>query len=57
MQFHPELTRETLSNWQKRAGDYMKKPGTLSFKQQDAGFARYGARAQGWYRGLLARMF
>ena len=57
LQFHPELTRETLSDWQKRAGDYMKKPGTHSFEQQDAGFARYGAAAQSWYRALLAGLF
>ncbi len=57
LQFHPELDRETLSDWQKRAGDYMKKPGTHSLDQQNAGFARHGAAAQNWYRGLLERMF
>ncbi len=56
-QFHPELTRPILDQWQRvLAGNYGK-PGTQTRAEQDALFGRHDARLHDWFTRFLDDVF
>lgn len=57
LQFHPEVTRVILDQWQDELAGNIGKPGTQTLKEQDRGFERYNGRLTQWYRTLLDRLF
>ncbi|MCP5371401.1 MAG: glutamine amidotransferase [Hyphomicrobiales bacterium] len=56
-QFHPEVTRPILDQWQRTMAAQYGRPGAQTRAQQDAGFARYDAALHAWYTGFLDRFF
>lgn len=56
-QFHPEVTRKILDQWQTEFAAHIGRPGTHSKAEQDAGFARHDAALKRWYSGFLDRWF
>lgn len=57
LQFHPEVTRTILDDWQAHLGHYVGKPGADDFARQDADFIRYDTALKNWYRSLLDDFF
>lgn len=57
LQFHPEVTRIILDQWQEELAGNIGKPGTQSLAEQDLGFERHNSRLTDWYRLLLDRFF
>lgn len=57
LQFHPEVTRTILDQWQDELAGNIGKPGTQSLAEQNEGFVRYNGRLTEWYRLLLDRIF
>ncbi len=57
LQFHPEVTRGILDQWQQEFGDAVGRPGSRSLAEQDAGFAAHDAALKDWYRGFLDSRF
>ncbi len=57
LQFHPEVTRLILDQWQDELAGNIGKPGTQSLAEQDRGFAQYNNRLTDWYRSFLDRFF
>lgn len=55
LQFHPEVTRPILDQWQRDYTTWQGRPGTQSREEQDAGFAAHDAALKAWYAGLLDR--
>ncbi|MCR9120962.1 MAG: hypothetical protein NXH91_01650 [Phyllobacteriaceae bacterium] len=56
-QFHPEVTRTILDQWQTEFAAHVGRPGTRSKEEQDEGFARHDAALKRWYFGFLDRWF
>lgn len=56
-QFHPEVTRAILDQWQTEFAAHIGRPGTRSKAEQDEGFARHDAALKRWYFGFLDRWF
>lgn len=57
LQFHPEVTRPILTQWQLEFGEYIGRPGTQTKDQQNAGFEAYDAKLKAWYRNVLDDWF
>jgi GMP synthase (glutamine-hydrolysing) len=57
LQFHPEVTRAILDQWQEDHGETIGKPGTQSIEEQNAGFAAHDAALKDWYAAFLDRWF
>lgn len=57
LQFHPEVTRAILDQWQRDHGHVIGLPGTQSRAEQDAGFGRHDAALKAWYGGFLDTWF
>ncbi|KPB01745.1 glutamine amidotransferase-related protein [Ahrensia marina] len=57
LQFHPEVTRPILTQWQTEFGAYIGRPGTQTKEQQDSGFETYDAKLKDWYRRTLDKWF
>ncbi|MFZ2102562.1 MAG: hypothetical protein WAU86_18560 [Oricola sp.] len=57
LQFHPEVTRAILDQWQTDYTQSMGKPGTQTIEQQDAGFDACDAALKAWYAGFLDGWF
>ena len=57
LQFHPEVTRIILDQWQDELAGNIGKPGTQTLAEQDRGFERYNDRLTQWYRSMLDRFF
>ncbi|MCR9138018.1 MAG: gamma-glutamyl-gamma-aminobutyrate hydrolase family protein [Alphaproteobacteria bacterium] len=57
LQFHPEVTRRILDQWQDELAGNIGKPGTQTLDQQDRGFERHNDRLTQWYQTLLDRLF
>lgn len=57
LQFHPEVTRLILDQWQDELAGNIGKPCTQSLEEQDRGFERHNGRLTEWYRTLLDRLF
>ena len=57
LQFHPEVTRPILDDWQAHLGHYVGKPGASDFAAQDAAFLRHDPGLKAWYRSLLDKFF
>lgn len=57
LQFHPEVNRAILNNWQTDYAYLLGKPGTQTVAQQDAGFVAHDASVKAWYGGLLDEWF
>ena len=53
LQFHPEVTRPILDQWQREFADAIGRPGSRSKAAQDEGFAEHDAALKAWYRGFL----
>lgn len=56
-QFHPEVTRSILDQWQDEYAAMIGRPGTQSVAQQDAGFARHDPALKAWYADFLDGWF
>ena len=56
-QFHPEITRGLLDEWQTALADNIGRPGTTGIAQQNADFAAHDPGLKHWYRALLDRHF
>lgn len=56
IQFHPEVTRAILTNWQTDYAYLLGRPGTQTVEQQNVGFEQYDARLKAWYQGLLGKV-
>lgn len=56
-QFHPEVTRPILDEWQKELAPHLHRPGASDIPTQDADFAAHDPALKAWYRGLLDRWF
>ncbi|MCY6382331.1 glutamine amidotransferase-related protein [Hoeflea prorocentri] len=56
-QFHPEVDRTILDQWQRELADNVGKPGAQSFEEQDAGFEAHNQRLAEWYGQFLDRFF
>jgi len=56
-QFHPEVTRAILDQWQRDYGESIGKPGTQSVAEQDAGFDAHDAMLKAWYADFLDGWF
>ncbi|MBO6552988.1 MAG: gamma-glutamyl-gamma-aminobutyrate hydrolase family protein [Roseitalea sp.] len=56
-QFHPEVTRTILDQWQTEFAGLIGRSGTQSKSEQDAGFARHDAVLKAWYFDFLDRWF
>lgn len=57
LQFHPEVTRNILSQWQTDFSSSFGRTGTQSKAELDAGFVRHDAVLKDWYRGVLDDWF
>lgn len=57
LQFHPEVTRRILDQWQDELRGNIGKPGTQTLDEQDRGFERHNGRLTQWYQSLLDRHF
>jgi len=57
LQFHPEVTRPILDQWQDEFASLLEKPGTQTFQEQDAGFAAHDAALKAWYADFLDGWF
>lgn len=57
LQFHPEVTRTILTQWQTEFGEYSGRTGTQTKDQQNAGFETYDAKLKEWYRSALDMWF
>ncbi|WP_158284755.1 glutamine amidotransferase-related protein [Oricola cellulosilytica] len=57
LQFHPEVTRKILDQWQTEFADSIGRLGTHSIEEQDAGFDEYDQALKAWYMGFLDRWF
>ena len=56
-QFHPEVNRTILDQWQRELAANVGKPGTHSFEEQDAGFDAHNGTLARWYGQFLDRFF
>lgn len=57
LQFHPEVTRPILDQWQTEFASLIGAPGTHLKVQQDAGFENHDAPLKTWYFEALDRWF
>ncbi|WP_419909786.1 glutamine amidotransferase-related protein [Hoeflea sp.] len=57
LQFHPEVTRAILDQWQRVLGGNVGKPGTHSFDEQDEAFRKHNHNLALWYGDFLDRFF
>lgn len=57
LQFHPEVTRPILDQWQRDHGDLIGLPGTQSKAEQDEGFSRHDPALKAWYGRFLDGWF
>ena len=57
LQFHPEVTRPILDQWQREFASSIGRPGSRSKAEQDAGFDAHDAALKAWYRGFLDARF
>ena len=57
LQFHPEVTRPILDQWQAEFPAMIGKPGTQTIAEQDAGFAAHDAALKAWYADFLDGWF
>lgn len=57
LQFHPEVTRKILDQWQVEFASSVGRPGTHSLKEQNAGFVEHDAALKAWYAGFLDGWF
>ena len=57
LQFHPEVTRAILDQWQRNHGHVIGRPGTQSKAEQEEGFGRYDPALKAWYGGFLDTWF
>lgn len=57
LQFHPEVTRKILTQWQTDFSSSFGRPGTQSKAQLDEGFEAHDDALKTWYRGLLNTWF
>lgn len=57
LQFHPEVTRPILDQWQREFAATVGRPGTRTVAEQDAGFAAHDAALKAWYADFLDRWF
>jgi GMP synthase (glutamine-hydrolysing) len=57
LQFHPELTRPILDQWQDILALNYGRPGTQSKESQDANFAAHDGPLHDWYTGFLDGLF
>ncbi len=55
VQFHPEVTRPILDQWQAESPDWEDAPGTQNFADQLLGFRQHDAALKRWYAGFLDR--
>ncbi len=53
LQFHPEVTRKILDQWQTDFTSSIGRPGTQSKQAMDNGFEAYDADLKAWYKGAL----
>jgi GMP synthase (glutamine-hydrolysing) len=57
LQFHPEVTRPILDQWQDEFAAMIGKPGTQTIAEQDAGFAAHDTALKAWYADFLDGWF
>ena len=57
LQFHPEVTRTILDQWQRLFVASIGHSGAQTKAEQDAGFDRHDAALKQWYCGFLDRWF
>ena len=57
LQFHPEVTRKILDQWQGEFSSMIGKPGTQSIAEQNAGFEAHDPALKDWYAGFLDGWF
>ncbi len=57
LQFHPEVTRPILTQWQDAWPELHDRPGAHPRSRQDADFARHDPALKSWYRGQLDALF
>jgi GMP synthase (glutamine-hydrolysing) len=57
LQFHPEVTRAILDDWQVMLKGNLAKPGAQDEAAQDAGMLAHDAALKTWLRGMLDRHF
>lgn len=57
LQFHPEVTRLILDDWQEVLRPNEGKPGTQSEAEQNAGFVAHDPALKAWMRAMLDRHF
>lgn len=57
LQFHPEVTRPILDQWQDEFASMLGKPGTHSIGEQDAAFTAHDAALKAWYADFLDSWF
>lgn len=56
-QFHPEVSRPILDQWQRDFAGTIGQPGTQSLTEQDEGFETHDPALKAWYRGFLDEWF
>ncbi len=52
-QFHPEVTRGILDDWQRELASYVGRPGASDIAAQDADFAAWDPALKAWFGGVL----
>lgn len=57
LQFHPEVTRPILDQWQDEFASMIGQAGTQTIEEQDLGFAAHDAAIKRWYAGFLDDWF
>lgn len=57
LQFHPEVTRAILDQWQAEFADALNRPGAQSKAEQDYGFAAHDPALKAWYYAFLDEWF
>lgn len=57
LQFHPEVTRNILTQWQTDFNSSFGRTGTQSKAELDAGFDAYDAALKAWYKDMLEEWF
>ena len=57
LQFHPEVTRTILDQWQREFASSIGRPGSHSKAEQDAAFTAHDAALKAWYLGFLDARF
>lgn len=57
LQFHPEVTRKILDQWQTDFASSIGRSGTQSKRAMDEGFKAYDAVLKAWYKGALEDWF